>query len=701
MYRPILSVCFLLCAIVPVRAQKPQEKKDDKQVKLQEVLVEANKKPVHLNSVSRKLESAVLREQAGQSLSKLLERISGLSSIQSGVAQAKPVIHGMHGNRILIINNGARQTGQQWSEAHAPEIDISGSSEVYVVKGAESVRYGSEALGGVIVLEQAPLLYGYTDSLSGRANVQYASNGKRISGNALANWRLSALPNWAFRGQLSIRNNGDYSTANYLLNNTGGRNYAGLLGAGYSRGRLRVEGYLSHYYELQGIMLASNLGSVKDLREVIDRGQPIVFTPWSRVIDYPRERVYHTNLSIKATYKLPNWGMLRYQFTYQYDHRQEFKIRRNNNSHIPEMDLKLHSQQHQIRWEHRYHDRWQTELGSLLQYTNNFSVPDNGMVPVIPNYVEHVWGVYGIQKFHADNWGIEAGLRGDGQRTKAAGYDYGGSQYGGTRRFANITYSLGGHYRVARGMTLKSNFGVAWRAPHVHELYSNGHDHGSAAYVEGNSSLQSEQSYKWITSMNYRNAWLSVNLDGYLQWVNNYIYDEPQMNPDGSPKFITLMSGHYPRFLFKQTNAFFRGVDLEVELNPLLWLSYELRTALIYANEMRTGHYLPYIPPVRVDHGLSFKFAKFLGRYNMSLKLEHRYVSKQTRFEPTKDLIPYTPDAYHLLGAELNIECNKNLTVKLSGDNLLNKEYKEYTNRARYYSHDLGRDLRLGLSLKL
>lgn len=697
----LLIVSALLTLTTSAVAQKQADSLGKATVKLDEVFVEGRTKVRHLNSVSQRLSSTSLSQQVGQSLAEVLERISGMSSIQSGVAHSKPVIHGMHGNRILIVNNGARQTGQQWNEGHAPEIDISSSGEVYVLKGAESVRYGSEALGGVIVLEQSPLLYHQGDSLSGKANLQYASNGRRFSGNALANFSLKSLRHFAFRLQASAANNGDYSTAKYLINNTGGREYAGLLGVGYKRGRYKIESYLSHYYERQGIMQASNLGNEQTLREVIERGQPIVFTPWSRAIDYPNEQVHHTNLSLKAEYKTPHWGLLKYQFTYQHDHRQEFRIRRNNNSHIPELDLKLQSVQHLLRWEHQYGKAWQSELGALHQGVENHSVPGNGVVPVIPNYTEQSWGIYGIQRYDAERWGAELGLRLDGQTSKATGYDITGKLYGGARSFSNISYNLGGRYQISYGLTLKSNIGVAWRAPHVHELYSNGANHGSAAFVRGYEDLDSEESYKWISSLSWRKARLSLRLDAYLQWVRNYIYDEPKMQAPGRAEVIQLISGTYPIFQFKQTNAFFRGIDLEIDYELTKHLSYGLRTALIYANEVPSGLYLPYIPPMRINHELKYQLPKLSKKSDLSITLEHTYVSRQRRFDPNKDLIPYAPPAYHLLGAELEWSYDKWLSLRLSGQNLLNTEYKEYTNRARYYSHDLGRNIRLALSVKL
>ena len=78
-----------------------------------------------------------------------------MTSLQTGTTTAKPVIHGMYGNRVLIMNNGVRQSGQQWGEDHAPEVDVEGNNHIQVIKGAEAVRYGAEAMAGAIVMEQA------------------------------------------------------------------------------------------------------------------------------------------------------------------------------------------------------------------------------------------------------------------------------------------------------------------------------------------------------------------------------------------------------------------------------------------------------------------------------------------------------------------------------------------------------------------
>ena len=64
-----------------------------------------------------------LDRSRGLSLGESLKSISGVTSLNTGNSIAKPVIHGLHSNRVLVLNNGVRQESQQWGSEHAPEVD--------------------------------------------------------------------------------------------------------------------------------------------------------------------------------------------------------------------------------------------------------------------------------------------------------------------------------------------------------------------------------------------------------------------------------------------------------------------------------------------------------------------------------------------------------------------------------------------------
>jgi len=665
----------------------------NKEQNIGEIVVTGVRQQASINSVSNKIDESLIDRSMGKSLASILEHVSGVSSIQTGTTVAKPVINGMYGNRILIVNNGARQTGQQWGVDHAPEIDQNSSGSIEVIKGAESVRYGSEALGGIIVMNQKALPYGQT-ALSGHLRTLYGNNGKRYSVVAQAEGTMPFSKNLAWRLQGTYANSGDQSTAKYVLNNTGYREHDFSASLGYKLNALKLEGYYSMYNLKLGVLNSAQLGSEDLLKERIALGQPAEVYPYSRHINYPFQQIVHHTAIGKVYFDAGKYGNFFWQTAFQADDRQENRIRRMNLSYIPAVSMYLTSFQNQLKWNLAY-NKWNTEAGATYLHIRNRNQTGTGVVPLIPNYTEYDLGIYAIQKYRNGNWTAEAGIRFDNQETRASGYDYTGKLYGGHHVFSNFSYNLGTSYRFNEQLKLTSNLGLAWRAPHVHELYSNGNELGSGMFVMGDSTMHSEQSTKWVTSLSYRSAFAEVRVDAYLQWINGYIYDEPLKG-----RYVTVISGSYPLFQYKQTGAFFRGIDFDVRLRPIQHVEYHLLSGLIWANEKQTGNYLPYIPSARFDHDITWEDIR-VGKGNAWLQLKHRLVLKQTRFNPANDLIDFTPPTYNLFGLEAGIdwplgERNK-LRMLLAADNLFNKEYKEYTNRSRYYAHDMGRDIRFSI----
>jgi hypothetical protein len=661
--------------------------------RLDEVVVRGTKSSVSVNSVSSTINSKAIQGAMGKSLASLLENVSGVSSIQTGTSTAKPVIHGMYGNRILMINNGARQTGQQWGLDHAPEIDKNASATIKVIKGAESVRYGSEALGGIVVLEQKTLPYQVVKP-SGSISTLYGSNGKRFNVVAEAEGTMPFLRDIAWRLQGTYINSGDASTAKYVLNNTGYREHNMSATLGYKHGKLRIEGFYSLFNRKEGVMFSAQMGSEELLQERIALGKPVYVTPFSRTITYPFHAVNHHTAIGKLYFDGGKLGNYFYQVAFQNDNREENRMRRAGPSSIPVVSMNLTSFQHLFKWDKTY-DHWTTELGASYLHIRNKNQAGTGIVPIIPNYTEYDFGTYFIQKYSHKKWNAEVGIRFDNQETKALGYDYTGSLYGGHHNFSNVSYNLGFNYRPSENWNFTSNLGLAWRAPHVYELYSNGSELGSGMFVVGDTTMHSEQSTKWVTSAVYKNSVINTRVDAYLQWVNGYIYDEP------SNQFITVISGAYPMFKYKQTNAFFRGIDFDVKVQPIKAIEYHFLCGLIWANDKKTNNYLPFIPSFRFDHDITWQNIN-IRKIKAYAQLKHRFVAKQTRFNPQSDLINFTPPAYNLFGAEIGLEWNINtsnkLHIHLAADNILNKEYKEYTNRSRYYAHDMGRDVRCTIS---
>src|ERR1700759_1533250 len=186
---------------------------------LQNVQVTAQKlKKDRLNVVGidtiggRQLEGA-----RGLSWGESLKNIAGVNSLQTGPSISKPVIHGVYSNRILILNNGVRQEGQNWGNDHAPEIDPFIATKLSVIKGPASIRYGSDAIGGVVLVDPKDLRT--APGVGGEVNLVGMTNGRVGAASGMMEGGSASGLSWRLQGTLKKAGNAQAPT--YYLGNTG------------------------------------------------------------------------------------------------------------------------------------------------------------------------------------------------------------------------------------------------------------------------------------------------------------------------------------------------------------------------------------------------------------------------------------------------------------------------------------------------
>ncbi|MCU0426262.1 MAG: TonB-dependent receptor plug domain-containing protein, partial [Candidatus Kapabacteria bacterium] len=115
-----------------------------------------------------------LERTRGQTLGESLQNVPGITLLQTGASIAKPVIRGLHSQRVVVVNAGVQQEGQQWGAEHAPEIDPFAAQRIEVVRGAAGVEYGAGAIGGVIRIEPRHIPHG--DWFGGEVQTTLFSN---------------------------------------------------------------------------------------------------------------------------------------------------------------------------------------------------------------------------------------------------------------------------------------------------------------------------------------------------------------------------------------------------------------------------------------------------------------------------------------------------------------------------------------------
>jgi iron complex outermembrane receptor protein len=632
-----------------------------------------------------------LRALRGQNLGETLRRIPGVTSFSSGSSIQKPVIHGLHSNRILILNNGVRLEGQQWGADHAPEIDPFIAKEISVVKGAETVRFGPDAMGGVILVNPAPLPV--KGGQSGQIDLIGFSNGRGINGSVGllgGSEKIKGLGYWV---QASSKIAGNLETPDYMLDNTGVRelNFAGAFG--YSNSRLGTEVYFSHFQTSIGILTDSHTGNLSDLESIIENGRPFRNPDFTYDIQNPKQNVDHQLLKLKGHYHLADGAKLNIQYAFQRNHRQEFDRRRGELNDRPSLDLVLFTNTLDLSYNHQTRKNWNGSVGIQLIQQANSNIPGTGVVPLIPNYDMLNVGFFAIEKFTSGPLEIEGGLRYDFRHVEAARINRGGVLQEDAFDFNNFSAFVGAMYPLSRNLTFNTNFGTAWRPPSINEQFSQGLHHGLAAIEIGNPDFVSEQSFKWMNTLNYSGGRFNLELTGYTNRIKNYIY----LNPT-EEQFVSLR-GTFNVFEYLQTDAFFIGADLSA-----IWTvdsNWELfsRGSFVRAKNTAENSYLPFIPTDRIETGISYQLESGINKNISKISFSNLAVAKQIR-EPDFDLAP-APPAYMLwnLGIRTGIQFGDNkLNLGVHVNNLFDTAYKDYMNRFRYFSHELGRNFIIKLN---
>ena len=183
------------------------------------IVIETSEKNTTKTGIERRLTEGEIKRFRAQNLGDALAQLSGVSSIKTGNAIVKPMVHGVTGSRLAIVNDGIRLQDHEWGADHAPSIDVNAADQVQLIKGASALKYGGDVLGGV--LEITPKTHRLKDSLIGALTTGYSSQGQ--GGYLLTNLTKTYTSGAFFGGATSIKNAGDFSHPDYALSNTGNR----------------------------------------------------------------------------------------------------------------------------------------------------------------------------------------------------------------------------------------------------------------------------------------------------------------------------------------------------------------------------------------------------------------------------------------------------------------------------------------------
>ncbi len=643
-----------------------------------------------------------IEDASGKSISTILENETGVELLKNGSSIAKPVVHGLYGNRLLILNHGVIQSGQQWGNDHSPEIDLFSADNISVLKGVSAIEYGGGNLGSMVLVQAKHI--SKEPHLHGQVNYTYESNGNgqnlniRLEQNAaIFAWRVSG----------SLKKYGDKRSSSYFLTNTGSEEANLNLQIEKSwKEKSFLEFYISTFNTKIGILKGSHIGNLSDLEESFERNVPF-FTKksFSYKMAAPKQHVSHHLAKLKVKFYFRNKQEIESTIAGQIDLRKEFDVRRGGRTETPAMSLSQYAINTNLKYKNSFTKNWILSLGNQYTFTNNVNNPKTGILPLIPDYFLWKIGIYGAINKSTKFVNLNLGLRYDFEQQLVASIskDIPRKIIRYNKLFNNVSSIASLKFKLTKTHSLTLNSGFAMRNPAINELYSYGLHQGVSGIEEGDVNLKPEKAlkttleYEWKPSNHF-----SLNTLAYYQYFKNYIF----LNPQG--EYRLTIRGAFPLFKYEQTNAHIYGIDFGSKFNILNALFGVVNLSFIRGDNLKEKIPLVYIPQSNIYGSLAYRILKPLkvskkaAFHDLEFEINNKFFFKQAHLLPSQDFLP-PPKAYNLFGLKIstNVHVSKyKIRLYISAENLFNITYRNYLNRLRYYSNDEGISVRIGIAYK-
>jgi iron complex outermembrane receptor protein len=686
------------------------------------VATEERKNITPIQSISLK----EIHEDASTNIIDAISKIPGVSQLSTGPAASKPVIRGLGYNRVITMNDGVRQEGQQWGDEHGIEIDDYDVSKVEILKGPASLAYGSDALAGVINIISDKMLP--ENKIQGSITTNYQTN----NGLAAIHAQLAGnTAGWTWGAYITQKIAHDYQNANdgFVYNTRfSNTDFGANVGVNKHWGYSRLS--FSSFNQILGIAEGnrdSATGKITKPVNINGIDSEIIATnadghSYSR--DVPYQRINHQKITWNNDFYLENGGRLDFTLAFQQNNRREFSDVLQ--PEIVGLNLLLQTLTYDVKYFLPTIKGWQFTTGvNGMQQTN----ANQGDEFLVPNYSLFDGGIYAIGKKDWGAWSVSGGLRYNLRLVGSDAMHISDTATGWwqftkfDRTFSNFSGSLGARYSINAHTTLKFNISNGFRAPNIAELSANGVHDGTFRYEYGNKIMDAENSVQGDVGFLWSSAHVLINATLFYNHIYNYIYISKLQNAQGGDSIPQLHNPNgYSAYIYAQSNANLYGGELFVDFHPhpFDWLHFE--NTFSYVRGMRAGateagtENLPNMPPPRwlaMLRGQGKKVNRFIK--NVYAKVGVDITMAQNNIFSAYGTETTTP-AYTLLdagmGADIVNKKNRTLfTLTLTAQNITDVAYQSHLSRLKYAPTDnvtgrmglynMGRNMSIMLNIPL
>ncbi|SHL00660.1 TonB-dependent receptor [Rhodothermus profundi] len=620
------------------------------------------------------LEGRGLRLARGMTAVDALAQTPGVHLLHTGTGIAKPMIRGLTAQRVLVVQDGVRQEGQQWGEEHGVEVDAYAPERIEVVKGPASLLYGSDALGGVVQLATAGP-FAYRQPVTGSLTLEGASNTRMGSAHLEIGGRQGR---WFYGTKLTLRRAGAYDTPRGLVPNTGLAERNGMLQVGYQDHTAQVHLAYKGY--------RARLGFFEPEAEEATSGPDRRYH-----IGEPYQRVHHDLAQLRIQWR-PGADRLELHVAWQQNRRQEFEHEESEALAAaregPSLYLRLRTVTTDLRIHHRPIGPLFGTIGFSGLFQRNETLAAEALIPGA-----RVWNgaVYVFEELMLPRLTLSGGVRWDGrwlfvEENEALGVS------AQRRTYSALSGAVGLSWRVRPNLALAFHIGRAWRAPTLNELFSRGVHEGASRFEVGTPTLRPEQSFSVDGTLRWLQRRLHLEVNAFVHWITHFIFPRPTGQRDRDSGFFI--------YRFDQAQALLWGGELLLNLSITDWLHLHLGGDVTYTENRATRTPLPFSPPPRLLAGIEVHRERWGAADEVMLRLGPTVVASQQRVAP--DEAP--TDGYvvwHLAFSASWPLGAWRLVTDLTVQNLLNRAYVSHLSRLRPYGVlEPGRNVQLRLVLQ-
>lgn len=637
-----------------------------------------------LSQASDVLSGDELERKLAANIGATLAKQAGIHSASFGAAVGRPVIHGLSGPRIKIMEDRIDTLDVSVTSAdHAVSIEPFIAERIEVLKGASSLLYGSGAIGGVVDIHTARIPHAIPDGgISGGIETRHADNANSEATSAKLNgglgnfaWHLDAtikdandydIPGFAESSQLRATEDHDESeehpdetlAGSFFSNRSAavGTSYLADWGfVGFAFSKLKAEyglpGGHEHHEEHE------------EDEEHEEHDEHVEGTPR---LDLEQSRS-DFELGISEPYGNISKINIRLGIN-DYSHREI------------ESDGEVASTFSNKAWESRTEfvldgDIWTSVFGVQLAEKTLSVIGEEAFIPKVRSSDR---AAFYLAERDINGVDFETGIR-LGQVTHKPQDDR-------QKQFTDYSLSIGAVAPLSDSWQLNLLADLSSRAPVAEELYANGPHLVTGSFERGDSELDSEQALNISAILQFTGERVSATTTLYHTQFSDFIY---QQRSDE-------ISDDLPVVAYTQSNADFYGLDIEfsIELLDGASASSQLRGIIDYVDaelDIDGNNTLPRMPPMRYGLGWDLQWGK------LSSSIDYLRVQRPKQLS----LLELDTNAYNDLSANIKFELHASqratVSVFLQAKNLNNEEQRAHTSFIKEVAPAPGRSIEGGL----